>query len=302
MGAAKNAGGELKKPDSGKKGGADSRISVVLKADFHCEGCVSKIVKAIRACDGVEDVKVDGATSKLTVTGKVDPAALREKVEAKTHRKVTVVSPEPSNKGGGGDKVKDGGEKDKKKNNNKMKDGKTVEDSKGDDNDKKKEKDKPVAVVATAVLRMNLHCEGCIQKIQRIVSKTKGCQEVKMDKQKETVTVTGTMDVKALTESLKKHLKREVEVVAPPKKEGGEKKEKGGGGEKEKGKGGGKKEGGGGGGGEKSKAVEEANKMQVQVGYPYVYGPGYVVDPIYYNYPPAPQMFSDENPNACTIM
>lgn len=302
MGAKKNAGGEQKKPDaSGKKGGADSRISVVLKAEFHCEGCVSKIVKAIRACDGVEDVKVDGATSKLTVTGKVDPAALREKVEAKTHRKVTVVSPEPSNKGGGGgDKVKDGGEKDKNKN-NKTKDGKKVEDSKGDDNDKKKEKDKPVA---TAVLRMNLHCEGCIQKIQRIVSKTKGCQEMKMDKQKETVTVTGTMDVKALTESLKKHLKREVEVVAPPKKEGGEKKEKGGGGDKEKGKGGGKNEGGGG-GGEKSKAaaaVEEVNKMQVQVGYPYVYGPGYPVDPIYYNYPPAPQMFSDENPNACTIM
>lgn len=148
---------------------------------------------------------------------------------------------------------------------------------------------------------MNLHCEGCIQKIYKLVSKTKGYHEMKIDKQKELVTVTGTMEMKALADNLKKHLKRDVEIV-PPKKDGGDKKE-GGGNEKGKG-GGGKKEGGG--DGEKNK--EEANRLQVQVGYPYqgpypyMYGPGYVHDQVYYNYPHAPQMFSDENPNACSVM
>lgn len=49
-------GGEQKKADGGKKegggGGGDGGISVVLKTDLHCEGCISKIVKTIRACDG----------------------------------------------------------------------------------------------------------------------------------------------------------------------------------------------------------------------------------------------------------
>ncbi|XP_019181721.1 PREDICTED: heavy metal-associated isoprenylated plant protein 3-like [Ipomoea nil] len=317
MGAKKNQkaeSGEQKKADGGKKegGGGGDNASVVLKADLHCEGCVSKIVKTIRGCDGVEDVKVELGANKVTVKGKVDPAVVKEKVEAKTHKQVVVVSPQPANKGG--EKAKEGGgekqQQKKKKEDKKGGDSKEEESKKGED-DKKKAKEKEPAVT-TAVFKMNLHCEGCIQKIYKIVSKTKGYHEMKLDRQKEVVTVTGAMDMKALAENLKKHLKRDVEIVPPKKEGGGEKKEKGGGNEKgnDKGKGGGKKEAGGGGGGdggEKNKE-EAANKMQVQVGYPYqgpypyMYGPGYVQDQMYYNYPHAPQMFSDENPNACSVM
>nr|GMD20369.1 heavy metal-associated isoprenylated plant protein 3-like [Ipomoea batatas] len=193
--------------------------------------------------------------------------------------------------------------------------GEQKKNQKGESGEQKKAGGGKKPAVTTAVLKMNLHCEGCIQKIYKIVSKTKGYHEMKLDRQKEVVTVTGAMDMKALAENLKKHLKRDVEIV-PPKKEGGgggEKKEKGAGGGNEKGndkgKGGGKKEGGGGGGGDGEKNKEEAaNKMQVQLGYPYqgpypyMYGPGYVQDQMYYNYPHAPQMFSDENPNACSVM
>lgn len=138
-----------------------------------------------------------------------------------------------------------------------------------------------------------------------------GYEDIKIDKQKDLVTVTGAIDMKALAEVLKKHLKREVEIVPPKKEEkkdnAGEKGNNGGGKEKGGGNGGGKKEKGGGdgdGGG-------EGNKMQFQVGYPYppqpyVYGPGYAAEhQFHYNpYPigPAPQMFSDENPNACSVM
>lgn len=138
-----------------------------------------------------------------------------------------------------------------------------------------------------------------------------GYRDMKIDKQKETVTVTGALDIKTLVELLKKHLRREVQIV-PPKKEA-EKKENLGGG---KGKAGGEKgkNGGGGDGKEKVAGGEkmEGNKMQMQVAYPYPYPYPYVhesVDQFYY-YPNlyafgsnhAPQMFSDENPNACTVM
>ncbi|KAL1208643.1 Heavy metal-associated isoprenylated plant protein 3 [Cardamine amara subsp. amara] len=106
------------------------------------------------------------------------------------------------------------------------------------------------------------------------------------------------MDVKKLVEVLSEKLKRKVEIVPPAKKE----KEKENGnesGEKKKG------DGGGGGGKEKSgnKGGEGVNMMEyvaAQPAYGYGYYPG---GP--YGYPVqahAPQIFSDENPNACVVM
>lgn len=135
-----------------------------------------------------------------------------------------------------------------------------------------------------------------------------------IDKQKELVTVKGSMDMKALAESLQEKLKRPVEIV-PPKKDNKD----GDGGGKD-GSGGGKKKGGGGGGDGGGQAQQEAGQMQERkmeyqpFGFGYGYGyPPPVVQPGFgfgYGYPPgyvgehlhAPQMFSDENPNACSIM
>lgn len=147
-----------------------------------------------------------------------------------------------------------------------------------------------------------------------------GVEEVNVDAAKDLVTVKGTMDVKSLTTVLKERLKRGVEIVPAKKDDGGGgevKKEKAGvGGEEKKEKGGEskgeKKEKGGDGSGEKDEKKEvgkketttttttvvEANKMDY-------YGPpfggyggyGYRVEMIH-----PPQIFSDENPNACSIM
>lgn len=127
-----------------------------------------------------------------------------------------------------------------------------------------------------------------------------GYQDMKIDTQKDLVTVTGAMDMKALVDVLQKQLKRDVAIV-PPKKDG-EKKEKGGGDGKGKSSG----DDGGHGGDENM----QANKMPALpplYSYPYMSGPGHTVgDQSYYN--PygaqyhAPQIFSDENPNACSAM
>ena len=49
----------------------------------------------VRWLIGVKEVKADVAGNKLTVTGKVDPAKIRTRVEEKTHKKVELLSPQP---------------------------------------------------------------------------------------------------------------------------------------------------------------------------------------------------------------
>lgn len=113
---------------------------------------------------------------------------------------------------------------------------------------------------------------------------------MKIDTEKDLVTVTGAMDMKAVAEALQKQLKRDVTIVPA-------KKDKGGGGDD--------KEDGGDGGDEKAKG----NKAQAAAppGYPFISGPGQSVGDQFHYYPfsalyHAPQIFSDENPNACIVM
>ncbi|KAK7245102.1 hypothetical protein RIF29_39936 [Crotalaria pallida] len=152
-----------KKPDGG--GGGDKKNDVVLKLDLHCEGCVKKIKKAVRHFEGVEDVKADISANKLTVIGKVDPAKVREKLAEKTKKKVDLVSPQPKkDAGAGADKSPE------KKPDEKKSDEKKTEEKKPDE--KKTEEKKPKE--STVVLKSRLHCDGCIQKIKKIVLKFKG--------------------------------------------------------------------------------------------------------------------------------
>uniref|UniRef100_A0A6N2NEN8 HMA domain-containing protein n=1 Tax=Salix viminalis TaxID=40686 RepID=A0A6N2NEN8_SALVM len=324
-----------KKPaaDAGVKKDDGVFISV-YKVDIHCEGCAKKIRHAVRHLDGVESVKTDCAGNKLTVTGKVDPANIQARVEEKTRKKVEIVSPQPKKDGGaaagGGDKKPD--DKSEKK------------------PEKQKEAEKPPQE-STAVLKIRLHCEGCISKIKKIISKIKGVGSVTVDAAKDLVTVKEPWTSRlALT---RREAKRGVEVVSPKKEEkkeapaagggekkeapaagGGEKKEKEKGGEakaeKKDGDGGKKEEAGGGGGGAKM----EVSKMEY-FGYPAststywldgVGGQNQVVESYnnHYEHPynqqgysatnqqgyvgghhdpyHAPEMFSDENPNACSLM
>jgi hypothetical protein len=133
-----------------------------------------------------------------------------------------------------------------------------------------------------------------------------GVLDMKIDKEKDNVTVKGTMDVKGLVENLSEKLKRKVEVV-PPKKD-----KEGGGGENEGG-GGKKKNKGCGGGGEGGDNEGEVKMMEhlIQVQPPFGYGYGNVEgyngqvyqELIHYHmHSQPPQMFSDENPNACIVM
>lgn len=298
-------------------------------------------------------MKADTAGNKLTVTGKVDPTRIKERLEYKTKKKVEILSPQPKKDGGGGGGEKKSDEKEKEK----LPEKKTV--------DEKKPKEPQSS---TVVLKIPLHCDGCIHKIKRQISKIDGVEAVMPDSGKDLVTVKGTMNVKELLPHLQEKLKRKIDIVPPKKDEKGsdskdDKKEKGGGGggdKKEKEGGGGdskakgvdgdntKAAGGGGGGEDKKKGIEVVNKLEYSGHNPYTYtmpsynqnyynqnyynqdygvstssSHGYVSQGYNYGHgmeyshgqpmPPPPMyihdprvsdsgMFSDENPNACSLM
>lgn len=158
-------------------------------------------------------------------------------------------------------------------------------------------------------------------------------QSIAFDKEKDLVTVTGTMDTKAIVERLMAKMKRPVEVVQPKKDNdgggggGGKKNKKGGGnGGKEEGDDRRAEEINGGPGEYFGGSIMEYNRIPAGFGYngmPPGFGyngvpPGYNgIPPGYNGLPPGygynyglmygnhlhpPQMFSDENPNACHIM
>ncbi|KAL0543761.1 hypothetical protein IC582_018865 [Cucumis melo] len=245
--APKNNDGEKKPADAGQKKD-DGAVTAVFKIDMHCDGCAKKVKRVVKHLDGVSDVKADPSSNKLTVTGKVDPAVIKTKLEQKTKKKIEIVSPQPK-KEGGGDKKPD--EKTEKKTDEKAEkktdekgekkaDGKSEKksDEKAEKKPEEKKSEDKKAKESTVVLKMRLHCEGCIQKIRKALIKFKGVNEISVDAQKDLITVKGTIEGKDLQSYLKDKFNRSVEVIPPKKEEpaaGGEKKEKeagGGGGEK----------------------------------------------------------------------
>ncbi|XP_076892389.1 heavy metal-associated isoprenylated plant protein 5-like [Bidens hawaiensis] len=327
---------DTKKEASDKKP-ADAEggpVTVVLKVDLHCDGCAKKIKKSVSQFEGVESVKADTAGNKLTVTGKVDPTRVKDRVEFKTKKKAEILSPQPK--------------KDVEKKENLPE--KKSDDKKTDDNKPKEPQS------TTVVLKIPLHCAGCIHKIKRVISKVDGVESVVADAGKDLVTVKGTMNVKELIPHLKEKFKRKVDIAPPkPEDKGGEtkddKKEKVEG-DGDKNKGGGDKAAASGGDGEnKSKGIEVVNKLEYHGQDPHTYtmqmfGPGYynqdygiasssnsnhgyvyqgynhgyamdyprsyappmspptmyINDPRVMYQQPDTGMFSDENPNGCSVM
>ncbi|KAM7474172.1 hypothetical protein LguiB_021415 [Lonicera macranthoides] len=132
-------------------------------------------------------------------------------------------------------------------------------------------------IQSTVVLKIRLHCEGCMSRINRIVSNINGVKKVILDPREDLVIVEGRVDAKELVLYLEEKLKRSVYVISSTKndKKGGENKEKEGDkgcDKKDKDSVGDKKEEeSGGGSGEKEKKMEY-----------YGYNPNTYTIPMYY--------------------
>ncbi|KAJ9676591.1 hypothetical protein PVL29_021886 [Vitis rotundifolia] len=270
---------------------------IVLRVYMHCEGCARKVRRCLKGFDGVEDVITDCKSQKVVVKGeKADPLKVLERVHRKSRKQVELLSPIP----------KPPAEDEKK-----------PEEKEPPKPEEKKEEPQ----VITVVLQVHMHCEACAQEIQKRIRRMKGVESAESDLKASQVTVMGVFDPPKLVEYVYKRTGKHAVIVKqePEKKEEEkgkegkeEKKEEKGEGEKEK-KGGGEEENkekkpGEVAAAEKADAEAETKVVELKKNeflYNYnnlYYPPKYYMEPNQYSYPPPPQIFSDENPNACSVM
>ncbi|KAJ0111311.1 hypothetical protein Patl1_01249 [Pistacia atlantica] len=260
---------------------------IVLKVYMHCEGCARKVRRCLKGFDGVEDIMTDCKSHKVVVKGeKADPLKVLERVQRKSHRQVELLSPIPKPP--------------------------AEEEKKPEEKEKPKpEEKKEEPQVITVLLKVHMHCEACAQEIKKRILRMKGVEVAEPDLKASEVSVKGVFDPPKLVEYVYKRTGKHAVIVkqepekkeekAPEAKE--EKKEEGGGGDGEKEKKSGeeenkeKKEGDS----EEGKAgevTEETKVVELKKNEYYYYPPRYAME--LYAYPP--QIFSDENPNACSVM
>ncbi|KZV50521.1 neurofilament medium polypeptide-like, partial [Dorcoceras hygrometricum] len=265
---------------------------VVLFVDLHCEGCAKKIQRSISKIKGVEEVVMEMAKNEVTIKGVVEGQAVCNMITQRTKRRAKVLSPLPPASEAVASQV---------------------------------------AGLNTVELNVNMHCQACAEQLKKRILKMKGVRTAETELSSSKVTVTGTMDADRLVDYVYRHTKKQAKVVpqpeperppeekpmpeekSKPEDEGKEKPATADGEapkpeeskdqpqqDEKKGEGGG---GGGedvaaeqGGGDVPSNNVEEQSMHKAMYYYNY-YQPNYVIERL-----PAPQLFSDENPNACCIV
>ncbi|VVA21706.1 PREDICTED: heavy [Prunus dulcis] len=301
---------EEKKPEAEEKKEekkADAAIplppppqEIVLKVYMHCEGCARKVKRCLKGFQGVEDVSTDCKTHKVVVKGeKADPTKVLERVQRKSHRQVELLSPIPKP---------------------------PAEEKKPEEKEQPKpEEKKEEPVVIIVVLKVHMHCDACAQEIKKRILRMKGVESAEPDLKSSEVTVKGVFDPPQLVEYVHKRTGKHASIVKqePEKKNKEEaKEEKKGGEEGDKDKKGKDEEAKpeekkgdeappataaapdaavpdaaaaaeAGAATEETKVVELMKKNEY-----YYYPPRYAME--LYAYPP--QIFSDENPNACSVM
>lgn len=262
----------------------------VLYVDLHCVGCAKKMERSISKIRGVEGVVIDMGKNQVTIKGVIEPQAVCDRISKKTKRVAKVLSPLPAAEGEPIPEVVAS----------------------------------QVSGLTTVELNVNMHCEACAEQLKKKILRMRGVRTAETEASTGKVTVTGTMDANKLVDYVYRRTKKQAKIVPQPEPEPEKPAEepkadeskpaeepkpedkkdesgatpKGGDGEKppeEE-----KKEGGEGGGGEEPIIVpiidhddeHTINKMM----YYHPYQPLYVIERI-----PPPQLFSDENPNACCI-
>ncbi|XP_017231322.1 heavy metal-associated isoprenylated plant protein 7 [Daucus carota subsp. sativus] len=281
---------------------------IVLRVYMHCEGCARKVRACLKGFPGVEGVETDCKSHKVVVKGeKADPIKVLERVQRKSHRQVELLSPIPKPPEPAAEEPKAAEVKEAPK----------------------PEEKKAEPQVITVVLKVHMHCEACAQEIKKRIMRMKGVENAEPDLINSQVTVKGVFEAPKLVEYVYKRTGKHAVVVKqdpPEKKEDKEEKKGDEGGDKDKeakkgeeavGDGKEKKEGGG---EETAKpdaaatAVEQSEDAQVldmkKHEFYYYHPQSYHMYPPTFtaesysstSYPPAPQMFSDENPNACSVM
>ncbi|PIN01045.1 Copper chaperone [Handroanthus impetiginosus] len=264
-------------------------LPFVLFVDLHCVGCAKKIERCILKTRGVEGVVIDMAKNEVTIKGVVKPQAICNRIMEKTKRRAKVLSPLPKGEGEAMPEVVAS----------------------------------QVSGLTTVELNVNMHCEACAGQLKKKILKMKGVRTAETELSLGKVMVTGTMDADELVDYVYRRTKKQAKIVPQPEPESEKPPEEGPKPEEKK---------------EEEKPADEEKKEEPEKKDPppegekkddaaaaamknkaeqdvetaeevknveeqgmhrmmYYHQPLYVIERI-----PAPQLFSDENPNACCIV
>ncbi|KAM0937917.1 putative heavy metal-associated isoprenylated plant protein/8/17/18/19 [Dioscorea sansibarensis] len=145
--------------------------------------------------------------------------------------------------------------------------------------EEKKEEPKPI----TVILNVRMHCESCAQVLHKRIKKMEGVESVMTDVSNNQIIVNGFIDPEKLVDYVSKRTRKQAFIVKEEEKKDDEKAE-----DEEKKE---EKEN------EEKITEDDERKIELQK-FEHWSSPGYDIQ---YSYPP-PQIFSDENPNACFVM
>ncbi|KAE9600815.1 hypothetical protein Lal_00011398 [Lupinus albus] len=243
-------------------------INAIYKVNLHCQECGNKIKKHLMSSQGVQNVDIDIEKREIKAKGKLDPLKILKLIEKKSNKKVELISP----------KVK------------------PKESTTTMNNNKTKETKDPI--IRTISMKVHMHCDKCEADLKQKLMKHKGIFNVKTDMNAQNLMVNGTIEVEKLLSFMRKKVHKNAQVISIKEEKKEENKEKG----KEEGK---KKDDNKDGESTKEKEEKssetkkekeerkssETKKEKEKENFPYI---------IHYVY--APQIFSDENPNACSIL
>ncbi|XP_074294165.1 heavy metal-associated isoprenylated plant protein 9-like [Silene latifolia] len=71
----------------------------ILYVELHCAGCAKKIERSLMRIRGVEGVEIDMGQNQVSIKGMVEAEAVCNMIMKKTKRNVKILSPLPSNQG-----------------------------------------------------------------------------------------------------------------------------------------------------------------------------------------------------------
>ncbi|CAI0396658.1 unnamed protein product [Linum tenue] len=245
--------------------------TAVYRLNLHCKECAITVKRPLLARQGtyvfpgVHSVIADVEKGELKVKGEIDVKEIHEVIRRISKRKVEIVTSETDRKTG---------------------------------NAGKKEIWK--TIIRTTSIKVHLHCHKCQIDLKKKLLKHKGIHTVKMDMKAQTVTIQGTIESEKLLSYMRRRVHKHAEIIVSKKVE--------------------KKK-------VEAKCCDDDEKDVVKIKVDKCCDSdqeiittkpgtrcetetvcvenkdgGLVGAPYFIHYVYAPQLFSDENPNACLIM
>ncbi|CAN8313533.1 unnamed protein product [Cochlearia groenlandica] len=263
-----------------KKEKSEEIITAVYKVNLHCRKCACDIKKPLLRFQGVHGVEFDLEKNEIKVKGKIEVVKIHKQIEKWSKKKVELISPKPS------DVIK--------------KTATTTTTTTTTSVVEKKVTEVKKDVIRTTILKVHIHCPKCDKDLQIKLLKHKAIHVVKTDIKAQTLTVQGTIESAKLLTYIRKKVHKHAEIISSKTEEDIKKEEE----DKKKKK---KEEE------DKKKKKEEEVKVEVTKTLTQVveFKEKVKVEglkdkdgniPYFVHYVYAPQLFSDENPNACCIV